>query len=526
MLEIRYLYNKNLLLLCFFWILPGIITAKIIKIKPKLSIITSFSQDDTPNFLMLLSKSEFFKDCQIILTANAAAQNVDYLIREFLKKYSNVTYIYNQKKTSHAALLNQAVDQAKAEYCMAINPQDTLDLKTIEQQINKLESNPHIDLIYSDFHVCNKPHTPLESGCTWYTTFVPEFNGQLLYYNFISPHCIWRKELHKKYGYFNELFDYFAQWEFYNRIVSCGAFFAKVSGNSGQNYINFPSTKKIFLTESDYSNANAEYDYIKKTYGYLWQMKFRIAPEKSFVIITASYNNKEWYKKNLDSILYQNYSNYRIIYIDDASNDDTGNLVQAYVNQLGKSDKITIIKNDVRKGALANIYDSVHTCKPDDIILIVDGDDWLANAQVLTYLNLIYQEKAVWMTYGQFAWFPNGSIGFCRVVPEEIIQKNAYRNYYWVSSHLRTFYAKLFHLIDKRDLLFENQFFPAACDLAMMLPLLEMAGVHGFFLPEVLYIYNIANDLNIHKIHKNKQQDFATIIGKQSRYQPLQKLFN
>lgn len=519
--------HKSLILYSIlFAIIPLMSFTEILKKKPSLTIITYFSQEDTPKFLNSLSKSDYFKECQIILLTNGVSENIDYMIREFLKKYSNVTYLYNSKKFTQGALLNQAIDQSVADYCMAVNPQDSLDLKIVEQQIKNMECDSRVDLVYSDFHVSNKPHTPLESGCTWYTTCAPEFTSHLLYYNLISPHCIWRKDVHKKYGYFNETFDYFARWEFYNRIASYGACFAKVSGNTGHYYINFPSTKKIFVTELDYTVACCESDYIKKNYDYIWRMKFTPTSEKSFVIITASYNNKHWYKQNLDSILFQNYTNYRVIYIDDASTDNTGNLVQEYVAQCGKKDKVTLIKNDLRKGALANIYEAVHTCKPEEIVLIVDGDDWLANEQVLTYLSLVYQNENVWMTYGQFAWFPEGTKGFCRVIPQEVILKNAYRNYYWVSSHLRTFYAKLFHLIDKKDLMYENKFFTAACDLAIMLPMLEMAGFHGFFIPEVLYVYNIANDLNINKIHKNKQKDFATIIGKQSRYQPLQQLFN
>ncbi len=48
--------------------------------------------------------------------------------------------------------------------------------------------------------------------------------------------------------------------------------------------------------------------------------------EKPFVFIIASYNNSEWYKNNLDSVFAQDYENYRIIYIDDASPDGTGHL--------------------------------------------------------------------------------------------------------------------------------------------------------------------------------------------------------
>ena len=39
--------------------------------------------------------------------------------------------------------------------------------------------------------------------------------------------------------------------------------------------------------------------------------------DKHFVFIIASYNNKQWYKPNLDSVFSQKYKNYHVIYTDD-----------------------------------------------------------------------------------------------------------------------------------------------------------------------------------------------------------------
>ena len=59
--------------------------------------------------------------------------------------------------------------------------------------------------------------------------------------------------------------------------------------------------------------------------------------DKTFVFIISSYNNSQYIKKNLDSILNQTYKLWRIIYIDDHSTDETFNLVNNYIktNNLG-----------------------------------------------------------------------------------------------------------------------------------------------------------------------------------------------
>jgi hypothetical protein len=45
--------------------------------------------------------------------------------------------------------------------------------------------------------------------------------------------------------------------------------------------------------------------------------------EKNLTVIISSYNNKDWYRYNLDSVITQKYSNYQVLYIDDCSPDGT-----------------------------------------------------------------------------------------------------------------------------------------------------------------------------------------------------------
>ena len=62
----------------------------------------------------------------------------------------------------------------------------------------------------------------------------------------------------------------------------------------------------------------------------LWdQVKNRqIKKNINFVIVIPSYNNAQWYKRNLDSVFAQTYKNFSVIYLDDCSPDGTGQLVK------------------------------------------------------------------------------------------------------------------------------------------------------------------------------------------------------
>jgi len=239
------------------------------------------------------------------------------------------------------------------------------------------------------------------------------------------------------------------------------------------------------------------------------------------VVIIPSYNNAAWCIKNIDSVLQQVYQNYRVIFIDDCSTDATFEMVKARVQELGAQNRVTLIHNSFRRGALANIYSAVHTCQDQEIIALVDGDDWLAHNTVLTTVNSAYVDPTIWLTYGQFKVHPDNRIGECKDIPRGISQNNVYREYDWCSSHLRTFYAALFKQIKLQDLLYKGSFFEVTWDMAMLFPMLEMSGGRFACIKDVLYIYNCGTESNDFKTKLLLQIHCNKLISSKKKYEPL-----
>ncbi|TET05920.1 glycosyltransferase family 2 protein [Candidatus Dependentiae bacterium] len=240
--------------------------------------------------------------------------------------------------------------------------------------------------------------------------------------------------------------------------------------------------------------------------------------EKSFVIVIPSYNNSEWYERNLHSVFMQQYSNYRVIYIDDYSSDKTYEFVKSYIEQHDQINRVTLIRNSTRRGAMANHFKAGHMCEDYEIIVDLDGDDWFKDEYVLQKLNKVYADPNVWMTYGQFEKYPGGRQGFCREFPTIIHEKNLYREYEWISSHLRSFYAWLFKRIRLKDCLYRGMWLPVNCDKVIMFSLLEMARDHSKFIPDVLYVYNCATPLNDYKQYLISQRYYDKVIDTRKKY--------
>jgi len=251
-----------------------------------------------------------------------------------------------------------------------------------------------------------------------------------------------------------------------------------------------------------------------------------VKEQKPFVIIIPSYNNSAYCEKNLRSVFSQKYENYRVIYIDDASTDDTFSKVTAIVSSLNQENRCTLIKNPTNKGALENLYQAIHSCLDHEIIVTVDGDDFLAHEEVLSTLNAAYANPDVWMTYGNYLDYPTFKQKplICKKIARSVVKQNSYRKHPWVSSHLRTFYASLFKKIEKEDLLLEGKFLPMAWDLAFMFPLLEMSGEHALFIKSTLYLYNRTNPLNDHKVNFELQTKCAHHVRNKTPYSRLNKL--
>lgn len=249
--------------------------------------------------------------------------------------------------------------------------------------------------------------------------------------------------------------------------------------------------------------------------------------DKHFIILVASYNNKQWYKRNLDSIFSQKYSNYTVIYTDDLSTDGTGDLVAEYTKKNNLGNRLILIRNSEKKYCLGNYLYAIHRfCPNDSIVVTVDGDDWLAHDNVLSLLNKIYSEKDVWITHGTPTFYPSGKreTGQYFAIPEKVLQKNSFRDELgWYISHLRSFYTWLFRKINHQDFLDQHgQLFRHTEDLAFMIPMIEMAGKRVCYISDELYIFNNANDLNTYKITPSDER-WATYyyIFKKNKYSTL-----
>lgn len=140
-----------------------------------------------------------------------------------------------------------------------------------------------------------------------------------------------------------------------------------------------------------------------------------------------TYNNveKDRYKHNILSILQQEYQNYRVLVIDDNSIDHTAHHIEELIRDRPAylDGRVTIQKNKQRKMALQNILDSARNfCQPQDIMMVIDGDDFLLGKYVFKLFNAAFSSTNSWVVYSNFLTIDN-KVGFSRRYPTEITEQ-------------------------------------------------------------------------------------------------------
>lgn len=238
-------------------------------------------------------------------------------------------------------------------------------------------------------------------------------------------------------------------------------------------------------------------------------------------IIIPFYNASSFIEKSMMSALTQKYNNFTVIFIDDASTDDS------WTKLPHNNSKAICIKNEVNTTALPNIHKAImEYCEPNDIVVLLDGDDYLPNNKVLQYINDFYCQNDCWIMYGQAAW-STGQKGCAYEYTKD--EFSHLRKVEFKVSHIRTFRAGLYHKIKEQDPTFScmkgknGEWYKMTYDVAIMFPIMEMAGYEKTkYNDKSLYIYNFENPISDHRVNQQLQWDIHKEISNKPPFKKIE----
>lgn len=232
-----------------------------------------------------------------------------------------------------------------------------------------------------------------------------------------------------------------------------------------------------------------------------------------FSIVVTTGNAAAWVSRCIQSIAeQQTHWHWQCLVIDDATDDGTEGKIRESLNVIHDPNirsRFQTQRNPRQRGALANLVDGFQklgTAKhPMDVLIPIDGDDWLFSSSALETIATSYEETNCWLTYGGLITSPGGQL-CCTPVSQDVIAACKHRESTWLTSHLRSFRSHLWHSIDDDDLRDPSgNYYQTTWDMAIMFPMLEMAEERIHCVDRAVYTYNTANPASDH-VQRRQQQ--------------------
>jgi glycosyltransferase involved in cell wall biosynthesis len=208
--------------------------------------------------------------------------------------------------------------------------------------------------------------------------------------------------------------------------------------------------------------------------------------------VVCVWNAEKYIKNCIRTLKSQQDTNFKVYIIDDVSTDTSVDVIKSLIQE---DERFNLIINEEKKFKLKNLDELITTFDDEDIVIELDGDDFLLNSNIVGDIRKVYSDKKVWLTNGSFM-YTNGDSGFSQKCNPNTVRKDAFR-----FSHLRTWKSFLWKAIPKNYLKDDNgEYFKSAADVAYTFSLLELAGEENYrFLPELYYVYNAESPYNDHK---------------------------
>jgi len=245
-----------------------------------------------------------------------------------------------------------------------------------------------------------------------------------------------------------------------------------------------------------------------------------------FRIVIVGWKAERYVERCLNSVIHQMVQDWTACVVLDPAEDRTAEIAKSF--EL-KDPRFKVILNSTRMYSIRNIIRSIIEQHPsdEDIIAILDADDWFSDTDTLKIVKKYYDANPnLLVTHGSWVSYPDPSVftNNCSYTAEDWAK--GIRKVNWRASHLRTFKFKIWKHVKHEDFKgSDGEYVKAAGDLALMYPMLEIAGQHRIqYIHELIYTYNQETPDNDHKVHLQEQMSTADYIAAKKPYDYIENL--
>jgi len=245
---------------------------------------------------------------------------------------------------------------------------------------------------------------------------------------------------------------------------------------------------------------------------------------KKISVIIPAYNVEKYISKCLNSILEQEFKDYEIIVVDDASVDNTLNILRDYESQYKDVIKIFSQSINHRQGAARNIALKRAAGK---YVLFVDSDDYLEKNTFKKLWAKVVEEGSDIIFFNYKVIDQYGRVNYAMHVSPSIVGEMTSEK---TKALLTTSVVPWGKLI-KKDLIIENQiFFPedSAYEDQATTYLYYLYAKKTSIVPEYLYIYNLTGESTTtlkDQIYHSQYMNMSLLLVDRIKKRGFEKIF-
>lgn len=205
------------------------------------SLFCSFykSEQFIKGYIDNLLEQPLFEDIEFIFLDCASPEKEEEYINVYTKIFDNIKYYKLDKDPGLYSGWNIAVQKCSADIIGNWNADDRKNKDGLEIMLKQFEKDSALDIVYGLTYVSNVSNEKyIDNNFSKIYPCLPHSFNNLLQNN--SPHCmpLWKKNLHNKYGFFNENYKTASDSDFWLRCAVGGATIRMVAHPVGLYYEN------------------------------------------------------------------------------------------------------------------------------------------------------------------------------------------------------------------------------------------------------------------------------------------------
>ena len=362
---------------------------------PAVSIyIPAYNAAETIEQAIDSALAQTFRDFEIVVCNDGSTDRTRAILDEKYGHHPKIKLIH-QENAGIGAASNAAISAATGMYILHLDADDVLEQTAIEVLLPELEARPEHGCVYGSYY---RFESNLEERTEGWS--VPNFNRiRMLYGMMVHPPRLFRKREWSRVGGFDTSMANAVDYDFYLRLSAI----SKLHHVDTMLYnyrIHAASTSHAYASTQKENTRQLQERHLRSLGLTAWEVvpdvdghspknvifqrkKFTKAsgnPLVSVVIITR--NRAHLLADSIRSCLWQTYSDFEIVVIDDGSTDDTQVVVESF-----NDPRIRYIQQDplgIPYARNRGVQEAV-----GEWVVIMDDDDLMLPSRIADHLSVV-----------------------------------------------------------------------------------------------------------------------------------------